>query len=117
MSPQLLQNTPLRNPVNEMIAAYRAAGAKVSPSSAGYTWDVASIVLSGLRKFGPNATAQQLRDYILSLKKFAGVDGVYDFSIGDQHGLSDSNVVMVGWDPKAKDWVPLSRLGAIPVRQ
>jgi hypothetical protein len=100
-----------------MLAAYKAAGEKISAGGVGYAWDQAAIVLSGLRKIGPNATAEQLRDYILSLKGFAGIDGVYDFTANpDQHGLSDNNVVMVAWDGKTKDWVPLSRLGSIPLK-
>ena len=79
---------------------------------------MAWIVLSGLRKIGPNATAEQLRDYILSLRGFAGVDGIYDFSDpADQHGLSDRNVVMVAWDGKTKGWIPLSGLGSVPVKR
>jgi branched-chain amino acid transport system substrate-binding protein len=117
MAPDQIQNTPLRRPVNDMIAAYRAAGVKISPGGTGYAWDAASIVLSGLRKIGPNATAQQLRDYILGLRNFAGIDGDYDFSANpDQHGLSDTNVVMVAWDGKTKEWIPLSKLGSIPLK-
>jgi branched-chain amino acid transport system substrate-binding protein len=117
MAPAQMQNTPLRGPINDMLAAYKAAGEKISAGGVGYAWDQAAIVLSGLRKIGPNATAEQLRDYILSLKGFAGIDGVYDFTANpDQHGLSDNNVVMVAWDGKTKDWVPLSRLGSIPLK-
>jgi branched-chain amino acid transport system substrate-binding protein len=117
MAPDQVQNTPLRGPVNDMIAAYKAAGEKISAGGVGYAWDSASIVLSGLRKIGPNATAEQLRDYILSLRNFAGIDGIYDFRAQpDQHGLSDQNVVMVAWDPKTKDWRPLSRLASVPIK-
>lgn len=116
MAPSEVQKTPMRRPVSEMIAAYRAAHTEISPGGTGYAWDNASIVLSGLRKLGPDATAQQLRDYILGLRDFAGIDGVYDFSLGDQHGLTDANVVMVAWDPAVKGWVPLSRLGSIPLK-
>jgi len=116
MAPNELGKTALRGPVNDMIEAYRAAHVEISPGGTGYAWDPAAIVLSGLRKLGPDATAQQLRDYILGLRRFAGIDGLYDFSIGDQHGLTDANVVMVAWNPKAKDWVPLSGLGSIPLR-
>jgi len=117
MAPDQVQNTPLRGAVNDMIAAYRTSGEKISAGGVGYAWDAASIVLSGLRKIGPNATAEQLRDYVLGLRNFAGIDGVYDFvGIPDQHGLSDDNVVMVGWNPKAKDWFPLSRLGSVPLK-
>jgi branched-chain amino acid transport system substrate-binding protein len=116
LAPAQVQSTPLRGPVNDMIAAYRAAGATITPSGTGNIWDAASIVLSGLRKIGPQATAQQLRDYILSLRGFIGIDGIYDFSSGDQHGLTDKSVMMVAWDPKTKGWIPLSRLGGEPLK-
>lgn len=116
MAPTVIRSTPLAGPVNEMIAAYKAAGAEISPGGTGYAWDAASIVLSGLRKLGPDATAEQLRDYILSLRRFPGIDGIYDFSSGDQHGLSYENVVMVGWDPKTRTWYPVSRLGGVPLK-
>ncbi len=118
MAPDAIRGTLLAKPVSEMLAAYRAAGEKVSAGGAGYAWDTASIVLAGLRKIGPGATAEQLRDYILGVKNFAGIDGVYDFTaIPDQHGLSAHNVVMVGWDGKTKDWFPQSKLGSVPLKR
>ena len=39
------------------------------------SWDAGLIVVEGLRKLGPNATAAQLRDFIANLTNFAGVDG------------------------------------------
>jgi hypothetical protein len=66
-----------------------------------YTWDPARIIISGLRKLGPNATPEQLRDYIASLHSFAGVSGAYDFSVGDQHGLTQDAQIVVRYDPTA----------------
>lgn len=116
MVPKAVQNTPLRAPIDDLIGAYTAAHTEISPGGTGYAWDAASIVLSGLRKIGPNATAQQLRDYILALHDFAGVDGSYDFRIGDQHGVSYKNNVMVGFDPVTRSWTPLSGLGSVPLK-
>jgi len=116
MVPSVIQSTPLRGPVNDMIAAYRAAGTEIAPGGIGYAWDAASIVLSGLRKLGPGASAEQLRDYILGLRNFAGVNGLYDFSSGDQHGLSDKDVVMIAWDPKTRGWLALSKVGGAPLK-
>lgn len=115
LAPNAVTKTPVQRPVDDLLAAFRANGATVSPGT-GYAWDAASIVLAGLRKIGPGATAAQLRDFILGLRNFAGIDGIYDFSSGDQHGLSDANVVMVEWDAKAKDWIAVSRLGGIPLK-
>ncbi len=39
-------------------------------------WDAGLIVAEGLKKLGPKATAQQLKDYIANLTDFAGADGI-----------------------------------------
>jgi branched-chain amino acid transport system substrate-binding protein len=115
LPPQLIFNGPifemqdqlrdrgLRDAVNVLFSAYKAANADLSPQS-GFAWDPAQLVVSGLRKLGPSATPQQLRDYILSLRGFAGVNGSYDFSIGDQHGLSADSLVFVSWDPNTRNF-------------
>ena len=114
--PSALQPKSLRGPIGDMQAAYRREGAEISPGGTGYIWDAALIVLSGLRQIGPGATADQLRAYILAQHAFAGVNGIYDFGIGDQHGLSDKNTVMIAFDPKTRGWLPLSRLGGSPLK-
>lgn len=114
--PSALQPKQLRGPISDMQAAYRREGAEISPGGTGYIWDAALIVLSGLRKIGPGATADQLRSYILGLHNFAGVNGIYDFGSGDQHGLSDKNTVMISFDPKTRGWHPLSGLGGNPIK-
>ena len=93
---------------------YKAAGEQMTPGS-GFGWDPMLIVLSGLRKLGPNATAQQLRDYILQLHDFDGVNGTYDFRIGDQHGLTDAAAIMVRWDPKNNTFSQASKPSGIPL--
>jgi branched-chain amino acid transport system substrate-binding protein len=89
---------PLKAPIDEFYQALDAAGVKVNAAYA-YTWDPARIIISGLRKLGPNATAEQLRDYIANMRDFAGVSGIYDFSIGDQHGLTQDSQLIVRYDP------------------
>lgn len=119
LPPQLIFNGPifemqdqlrdrgLRDTVNAMFSAYKAAGAEISPQS-GFAWDPAQLVVAGLRKLGPSATPQQLRDYLLGLRGFPGVNGSYDFSIGDQHGLSADSLVFVSWDPNTRDFTLVS---------
>jgi branched-chain amino acid transport system substrate-binding protein len=89
---------PLKAPIDEFYQALDAAGIKPNAAYA-YTWDPARIIISGLRKLGPNATSEQLRDYIANLRGFAGVSGAYDFSIGDQHGLTQDSQIVVRYDP------------------
>lgn len=78
-------------------------------------WDPVMIVVSGLRKLGTNATAEQLRDYVLSLHHWAGVQGFYDFSDGQQRGLTVEAIVMDRWDRDASRFVAVSRPGGYPL--
>lgn len=107
-------NGPLHDEIEKFYAAFKAAGASPTPDS-GQAWDPALIVLSGLRKLGPNATAAQLRDYIAGMHGFAGSSGFYDFRSNDQHGLDSDAVIFVRWDAKKGDFVNASRRGGAPL--
>ncbi len=69
----------------------------------GEGWDPALLVIDALRHLGTDATADQIRRYILSTRGTPGISGIYDFSIGNQRGLSEKDVVIMRWDD-AKDW-------------
>lgn len=128
LPPQLIFNGPifemqnqladrgLREAVNVLFSAYKAANTEVSPQS-GFAWDPAVLIVSGLRKLGPSATPQQLRDYLLGLRGFPGVNGSYDFSIGDQHGLSADSLVFVLWDPNTHSFSLVSGPGGSALRR
>lgn len=105
---------PLKDAIDEFYAAFKAAGVKPTPDS-GQSWDPALILLSGLRKLGTNTTPDKLRDYILNLHSFAGSSGYYDFRSRDGHGLDDSAVIYVKWNPKTGDFVNASRRGGQPL--
>jgi branched-chain amino acid transport system substrate-binding protein len=74
-------------------------------------WDPALIVVDALRHLGPNATAPQIRDYILGLHSWAGVNGIYDFRDGRQRGIGIDAVVIDRWDAKANRFTAASRPG------
>lgn len=128
LPPQLIFNGPifemqdqlrdrgLRDAVNTLFATYKAAGAELSPQS-GFAWDPAVMIVSGLRKLGPSATPQQLRDYLLGLHGFPGADGAYDFSIGDQHGLTADAIVFVSWDGNTRNFTLVSGPGGSALRR
>ena len=80
-------------------------------------WDPALIILNGYRQFGASITAQQLRTFILAQHHFAGINGYYDFSSGDQHGLGFDSVVMVGWDKDKQDFFAASSGGGTPLKR
>jgi branched-chain amino acid transport system substrate-binding protein len=89
---------PLKAPIDEFYTELGAAGIKPTVANA-FTWDPARIIIAALRKYGTNATPAQIRDFISNLHDFPGVSGMYDFRIGDQHGLTQDAEVVIRYDP------------------
>jgi branched-chain amino acid transport system substrate-binding protein len=113
--PELIESPPHKAAIKTFLDLFHAAGITPSPGAAPYVWDPAMMVIAALRKLGPNATAAQVRDYILGIRDFVGINGRYDFSSGDQHGLTAESQVIVRWDAARGAGVPVSRPGAIPI--
>jgi len=80
-------------------------------NSTATAWDPALIIISALRHLGLAARPEQIRNYIVNLTDFPGVDGLYNFKKSPQRGLDDSDCVMTTYDPKSKRWVWLSAPG------
>lgn len=85
-------------------------------NQAATSWDAGLIIVSGLRKLGPGATAAQLRDYIANLTDFAGVDGIYDFKKYPERGLGPDASTVTTYDAKTDEWVWLSKPGGEPLK-
>lgn len=98
----------------ELHAAYAARGIKPDNSVA-TSWDAALIIVEGLRKIGPDGTAEQLRDYIASLQDFAGINGVYDFKKYPERGLGQEAAIVTRYDTASKTFVWLSKPGGAPL--
>jgi branched-chain amino acid transport system substrate-binding protein len=101
----------LRAQVDAYDQAFKAAGVKpdVLQTTA---WDAGSLVVSALRKLGPDATAAQVRDYLAGLRGFTGVTGTFDFQAIPQRGLNwKSSVLMTRWDPLRDTFVAAGPLG------
>ena len=79
------------------------------------SWDAGLIVVAGLRKLGPNARADQLKDFIANLTDFPGVDGIYDFKQYPERGLGPDASTVTTYDPKTDSWVWLSKPGGAPL--
>jgi len=116
-APKALGPTPgMKLAFEQLTDAYKLAKVQTDPGSSTNVWDPANLVLSGLRKLGPGVTAVQMRDYLLSIHgNFSGLWGTYDFSNGDQHGLSDQGVVLTEWDPKSGKFYAVSGLRGTPL--
>jgi branched-chain amino acid transport system substrate-binding protein len=72
-------------------------------------WDPAMLVVSALRKLGPNATADQLRAYIQNTHGRIGIDGIYDFAGGNQRGVGLNAARLYKWDAAKRDFVMVAR--------
>ena len=99
--------------IKRMYDAMKAAGVNVD-FQAGIPWDPAQIVIDAYRKLGTTATYDQIRQYILGLKGYAGISGVYDFSdrgAGVQRGLTAKDVLIMRWDEGKAGWTPASKMG------
>jgi branched-chain amino acid transport system substrate-binding protein len=105
-----LGNGPIKAAQAVYLDAFKAAGIRPDfPHTLG--WDPALIVLEAYRKLGPTASAQQFRDFINTLHGFAGINGIYDFRDGLQHGVGINAIVMVRYDPATDEFVPVSKRG------
>lgn len=90
--------------------ALRAAGIRPDIGNV-LSWDGAMIVIDALRQVGPDATAASVRDFILGQRRWAGVNGIYDYSGGDQRGLGASQLVIDRWDAAKNSFVLVSKPG------
>jgi branched-chain amino acid transport system substrate-binding protein len=79
-------------------------------------WDQVMIVIAALKKIGPAASADQIRDYIVNLTGFVGVNGPYNMKVRPQRGLDASAIYMVRWDPAKGTWIGVSGPDGAPLK-
>jgi hypothetical protein len=99
-----------------MASMYKAFSAEALRPDIGASsaWDPLSIILAELRTLPDRATAQQLRDAILQLHGYAGINGYYDFRVGNQRGLGLKDCIVVRRDARTKSFVAVSGSGGNP---
>jgi ABC-type branched-subunit amino acid transport system substrate-binding protein len=104
----------LKSTVDTFLATMRGVGirADYGPVAA---WDPTMLMIDALQRFGFDLTAAQLHTYIAGLKGWVGADGRYDFVANPQRGLSDTNCLVVRWEPGSGTWVGVSKLGGAPL--
>lgn len=108
--PAVVPSGAERNAVQAYFSAFKAAG--IEPDHArNLLWDPAQIIVGALRKYGANATAAQINDYIENLRGWAGTNGRYDFRNGNMSGLGAGDLVMVRWNADRKVWDAVSKPG------
>jgi branched-chain amino acid transport system substrate-binding protein len=75
------------------------------------SWDGLMIVVDALRQNGPETSPASVRDFILGQRRWAGVNGIYDYSSGNQRGLGASQLVIDRWDAAKNAFVLVSKPG------
>lgn len=105
---------PVRDAQLSFYKAY--AEQKIDPDVGNnFSWDPTWILIGALRHLGTKATAREVLDYVEHLHGFAGTDGIYDYTGGDQRGLALSSLVICRWDGAKKTWVTVSEPGGKPL--
>jgi branched-chain amino acid transport system substrate-binding protein len=112
----LLRDKGIRDQIAAFYDAFKAIGVTPSDTNA-LSWDELLFTLAGYRQFGPGMTAEQLKTFVLGQKHFAGMNGYYNFSGGDQHGLGPDAVVITSYDKEKGDFAPASQPGGVPLRR
>jgi branched-chain amino acid transport system substrate-binding protein len=106
---------PLKPAIDEFYTSLEAAGQRPGAAHA-FGWDEAKIVVAALRALGPAATSAQIHTWIEALHDFPGALGMYNFRLGDQHGLDDKSLYIVRYNPNAAngDTELMSDAGGLP---
>jgi len=111
LTPRLVTDKATKNAVAIFDAELAKQGAPLPGFVHQTIWDPGMIIVSALRKYGPNATAAQVHDYIENLHGWVGINGPYDFIAVPQRGLGLSSVVITKWDPATERWEAVSKGG------
>ena len=111
-----LKDPELRRQAKMFADAFKGIGAEPSALNA-LSWDPLLIVMAAYRQFGATMTADQLKTFTLGQRHFAGLNGFYNFGVGDQHGLDSNAVLIIGWNRDKGDFYPASQLGGVPLKR
>jgi hypothetical protein len=65
-------------------------------------------LLDAYAAIGWNATADQLRAWIVSQHNWAGINGIYDFAKYPQRGIGPDSCVITQWNPTSKEFTAIS---------
>ena len=112
-APEQLPNGPVKRKINEYLNAFKSVGMR---PDVGYEtpWDPTLLVIDAYKKLGLSATAEQIREYLSTLRGWVGINGQYDFQTVPQRGIGVNNVMLVRWDPTKDTWVGVSSPGGEP---
>jgi branched-chain amino acid transport system substrate-binding protein len=113
-APNQLPAGPLKAAVARGIAAFTAAGMR--PDEGHFlAWDATQLVLDAYKKYGPDVTAKQIRDYLAGTRGWYGMFGDHDYAAVPQRGVGIGSVIVLRWDTAKGTWVGTSKPGGIPL--
>lgn len=111
-----LHDKAIRDQIAAFNDAFKQIGVTPTDTNA-LDWDELQLTLAGFRQFGPSMTAEQLKSFVLGQKHFAGMNGYYNFTTGDQHGLGPDAVVVIAYEKDKGDFSPASQPGGVPLKR
>jgi branched-chain amino acid transport system substrate-binding protein len=114
LAPQQVTDRATKAALSQHFAALQKFSIPSDVMSGG-PWDTGMIVIDALRKLGPNATATQIRDWLLNTRNWTGINGRYDFKAVPQRGLTRNALYMARWDAQKQIWVAVSKAGGAPL--
>lgn len=113
-TPNTLPAGPLKVAVTSALAAFKAAGLR--PDEGEFlAWDGTMIVIDALKKYGPNATAAQIRSYIEGTRDWYGMFGKHDYEAVPQRGVGIDSVIVLRWNAATSAWIGVSKPGGAPL--
>jgi branched-chain amino acid transport system substrate-binding protein len=112
LAPDAVSDRNVKRAISDYLNVFAAAGIKPDNGHA-LTWDSVQILVAALKKYGPNATAAQIRDYNAT-SNWPGIYGKLDYKAAPQRGLTLDTILVVRWDPSTKSFVAVSKLGGLP---
>jgi branched-chain amino acid transport system substrate-binding protein len=111
----IVQGAVAKGPVRDAQAVFfnamRAAGVSKPDMADILPWDPALLIVDAYRHLGVDATADQIRDYLIHLHGFAGINGIYDFRDNSNRGIGENNAEMTRYEPVQGVFVAVSRAG------
>lgn len=114
-SPDQLPGGPMKRAVLAFLDAFKPSGTHPEAGE-NQVWDATLIVIEALKKYGLDATPEQLRGYIANLHDWTGIYGSYNFGAIPQRGVGVGGVIIQRWDPARGRFIALSQPGGAALK-
>jgi branched-chain amino acid transport system substrate-binding protein len=113
--PEVITNPIAKKAVAQFIDGFKADNVRPDIGYA-VSWDGTILAVEALRKYGVNATAKQIRDFINAQTTYVGSLGPMDFKTYPQRGLGKDTILVARWDPQKDRFVGVSKPGGVPLK-